>query len=611
MAKSGGVAGTALAGMGLGAGFIGFTALTSAVSGTVAALDAAVTAAREDEASIATLTQAIAANDAASVGNIDSIEATIDARTALGFADEEQRAGLQRLVSVTKDSDTALRLQATAMDLARLRGMDLLTASDLIGKVYGGNIGILSRYGIQLERGTTATEALAEIQKRASGQAEAYGETSLGIAETSTIAWEELSEELGMKLLPILTDLAVFSRDVLVPALSEMVKLLEIGNQNSADGIPILQELEDGLNGIAESAIHVGSVIRGNEDTINSFAESTGQTYLEAHKTLKDYADAHDVNFARASEAILAHQANADAALADNAERTGLWKQQIAGAADEAASSFDAATDEMVADAGDTPGEMAKALSDGREAWRKSWEEMENAATDEMNKARTVRRLLARLHSQELLDGLMSKDEERRLWAEQTRADLMEALRINGYDLGSNFVGTFATGISENQWKAQNAARGLAQVTRDVMVESEPKDPLSPLRGVTKLGAKLVDTIVASGRSELGTARAFAHDLAGALNPALVGSYAPAGAPSRAALSGTATAPSGSLQAYPYGPGAGGGSVVNLAVTYAPSAAVFVDSPASREQAGRVIADLADAELTRRGRLVRQSGRAS
>ena len=87
---------------------------------------------------------------------------------------------LAKLVSVTKDATEALELQRIAMDLARLRGMDLATASDLIGKVYGGNVGILSRYGIQLEKGTTATEALAEIQRRAAGQAAAYADTTQG-----------------------------------------------------------------------------------------------------------------------------------------------------------------------------------------------------------------------------------------------------------------------------------------------------------------------------------------------------------------------------------------------------------------------------------------------
>jgi len=39
------------------------------------------------------------------------------------------------------------------MDFARLKEIDLSTASELLGKVYAGNLGMLSRYGIVLEKG--------------------------------------------------------------------------------------------------------------------------------------------------------------------------------------------------------------------------------------------------------------------------------------------------------------------------------------------------------------------------------------------------------------------------------------------------------------------------
>jgi hypothetical protein len=94
------------------------------------------------------------------------------------------------------------------MDLARLRGMSLADAGTLVGKVWSGNVGILSRYGIQLERGTTATQALAEIQRRAQGQAEAYAETTQGKLVRAQIALENAMESLGMALLPVVGQFA-------------------------------------------------------------------------------------------------------------------------------------------------------------------------------------------------------------------------------------------------------------------------------------------------------------------------------------------------------------------------------------------------------------------
>lgn len=199
------------------------TLAIGAVAGLTAGAFAAADAAREDETSIALLGQALKANVKDYDGNTTAIEAAITARMKLGFADETQRASLRLLVAVTKDSAKALDLQRLAMDFARLKNIDLATASQLVGKVYGGNIGILSRYGIQLEKGTTSTEALAELQKRAAGQAEEWADTSEGAAETAGIAFGELVEQVGYGLLPVMTELARFARDDLVPALKAVV----------------------------------------------------------------------------------------------------------------------------------------------------------------------------------------------------------------------------------------------------------------------------------------------------------------------------------------------------------------------------------------------------
>ena len=58
--------------------------------------------------------------------------------------------------------------------------MDVAKAGELVGKVAGGNTGILGRYGIKIKEGATATEALGELQEKFSGQAKAYGDTTQG-----------------------------------------------------------------------------------------------------------------------------------------------------------------------------------------------------------------------------------------------------------------------------------------------------------------------------------------------------------------------------------------------------------------------------------------------
>src|SRR3990167_649723 len=95
------------------------------------------------------------------------------------------------------------------MDLARLRGMSLSDASELLGKVYGGNTSILRRYGIRVRQGATATEALAEVQKMAADQAEAFADTSLGAWTALELKIEDVKEAVGKQLLPAMDSLAV------------------------------------------------------------------------------------------------------------------------------------------------------------------------------------------------------------------------------------------------------------------------------------------------------------------------------------------------------------------------------------------------------------------
>lgn len=122
-----------------------------------------------------------------------------------GLDDEELQDSFTNIVRVTGDVNKALKLNGLAADFARAKGMDVAKAGELIGKVAGGNTGILSRYGIQLEKGATAQEALATLQKKFAGQAKAYGETAGGAQDRFRVAVENLQEAFGKKLLPIIS----------------------------------------------------------------------------------------------------------------------------------------------------------------------------------------------------------------------------------------------------------------------------------------------------------------------------------------------------------------------------------------------------------------------
>lgn len=182
--------------------------MTGIGAGIVGALALSTKAAADEEAGIIRL-QTSLNNVGISYNEVGaSLEGWIDAQQqSTAFADDQQREALSSLVILTGDLTKAQGMLTTAMDLARWKNIDLGTASDILTKVYAGNMGALSRYGIVIKEGATATEALAEIQKLAADQAEAYGKSAAGQMELLQNNFGDVTETIGGALIPILSDL--------------------------------------------------------------------------------------------------------------------------------------------------------------------------------------------------------------------------------------------------------------------------------------------------------------------------------------------------------------------------------------------------------------------
>lgn len=194
-----------------------------ALLGIVGGLFAAGKAAADEEKGIAKLNAALKASDKSFKGNTDSIEAAIKTRERLAFSDDDLRSSLSFLVTKTHDSKRALALQTTAMDLARLKGISLDEASQMLTKGLDGNQKILKQLGITLPKTATEQERLTAIQKAAAGQADAYSKTASGGFEGFQIVLGDLVEDIGGFVLPMLTALGVFLRDTVVPVVSQQV----------------------------------------------------------------------------------------------------------------------------------------------------------------------------------------------------------------------------------------------------------------------------------------------------------------------------------------------------------------------------------------------------
>ena len=211
----------AVMGVGISAGMAAWNAVGSAVRGTTDYLFDAGKAAADEEAGIARLTTALRENAKGWDGNIDAVEQVINQRQDLAFADDELRTSLALLVGKTKDVSEAFDVQAVAMDLARFKGISLEESSKSLLSALSGQTRVLKQLGINIKSTASQTEILGEVQKVAGGQAAAYAATAQGSFENLSIAMDNLTEDIGKELLPVMVDLARFAKDDLIPAVRD------------------------------------------------------------------------------------------------------------------------------------------------------------------------------------------------------------------------------------------------------------------------------------------------------------------------------------------------------------------------------------------------------
>ena len=177
-----------------------------AAAGIVRWLGQSVKAAEEAEVTTAKLNRAVTASGTPWITYAGHMKEVVDAQSQLSaYSGGTLKGALATLTQGTGNASKALQLLAVTTDLARGKNIDLNTAAKIVGKVAMGNVTALTRYGIVVKKGTSATAALAMLQARFAGQASAYGATSAGAQEKFNNALKKLQVTIGTVLLPIVT----------------------------------------------------------------------------------------------------------------------------------------------------------------------------------------------------------------------------------------------------------------------------------------------------------------------------------------------------------------------------------------------------------------------
>lgn len=248
LGKAGDVAKFALAGLGAGLGL----AVGAGLSFAKAAAD--------EEQGVMRLHQAIRNLGEGYLDATDTIENNIAAmERTTAFSDGEMRDSLSLLVGMTGDLDESMSRLPIAMDLARGAGIDLGTATKLLGKLTDDNVGVLKKYGVVVKDGADATDVLAAVQAKFGGQAQAFASSATGKWQIFNNQVDNLKENIGGALLPVFSGLATVATgaiDGINAALNNpMIAGAIAGLQEGlANGLSIFQEFFGVITGSAPNA---------------------------------------------------------------------------------------------------------------------------------------------------------------------------------------------------------------------------------------------------------------------------------------------------------------------------------------------------------------------
>ena len=198
----------------------GVAAAASAAFATKIGVDA-VQAAMNDQKSQAllasTLRNTVGATDAAIAGTEQYITAL---QKEVSVADDELRPALATLARATGDVASAQSLLGTALNVSAGTGRDLQTVTLALARASNGNLGALTRLGVQFDANTIKSKnfnkAVDILNNTFKDQANVRAKTLEFRLKGLQIAYGEILETLGYALLPVIEQFAgVISTKVL------------------------------------------------------------------------------------------------------------------------------------------------------------------------------------------------------------------------------------------------------------------------------------------------------------------------------------------------------------------------------------------------------------
>lgn len=140
-----------------------------------------------------------------------------------------------------------------AVDLSSGLGIDLHTATLLVGKAFSGQVETLGRYGIKVNEALPPSEkfgaVLAAINQRFGGAAQDQAESYAGKIENLKNRFDDVKEEIGQALIPVLSKVL----SIVEFFIGGLERLGGIFPTVFAIGLSVLQDFVQGLQTVIES----------------------------------------------------------------------------------------------------------------------------------------------------------------------------------------------------------------------------------------------------------------------------------------------------------------------------------------------------------------------
>ena len=233
------------------------------------------------------------ATDEAIAANLDYLD-SLELQVAID--NKELIPALQKLVTATGDLGQAQELLSLATDVSAASGKDLGSVTTALSRAIGGNFTALTKLGLPLDKAAIKAKDFEKIQKdlaRVSrGQASAAANTFSGKLQTLQLSFNQVSDKLGLALMPALEVLVKYIDTDVIPMLDIWI------NKNKYELNDALQSSVGSIKEVVKAFQDIYKVIQGVNAilpfglggwlklivAINSFSAAAGIAMMAAKK---------------------------------------------------------------------------------------------------------------------------------------------------------------------------------------------------------------------------------------------------------------------------------------------------------------------------------------